>query len=64
MTVIKMKAITEIIFSALKMEAACSSETLVSTYESTRRHNPEERRHQQACSLFSMVAPRGDTTCK
>jgi hypothetical protein len=34
--------------SALKMETACFSETLVSTYESTGRHNPEEqRRHNK-----------------
>jgi hypothetical protein len=29
--------------SALKMEAVCSSETMISTYKSTRRHNPEEQ---------------------
>jgi hypothetical protein len=29
--------------SALKMEAACSSETLVSTYKTTRRYNPEDQ---------------------
>jgi hypothetical protein len=28
------------------MEAVCSSETKVSTYESTRRHNPEEQHRQ------------------
>jgi hypothetical protein len=27
----------------MKMETVCFSETLVSTYKSTRRHNPEER---------------------
>jgi hypothetical protein len=26
----------------MKMEAVCPSETLLSTYESTRRHNPEQ----------------------
>jgi hypothetical protein len=31
--------------SALKMEKVYFSETLVSTYESTRRHNPEEQHH-------------------
>jgi hypothetical protein len=29
--------------SALKMEVVCSSETLVSTYKSTRRYNPEDQ---------------------
>jgi hypothetical protein len=28
--------------SAVKMETVCFSDALVSTYESTRRHNPEE----------------------
>jgi hypothetical protein len=28
------------------MEAVCSSETLVSTCKSTRRHNPEDRQRQ------------------
>jgi hypothetical protein len=28
--------------SALKMEATCSFETLVTTYKTTRRHNPED----------------------
>jgi hypothetical protein len=28
--------------SELKMEAVCSTETLVTTYKSTRRHNPED----------------------
>jgi secreted PhoX family phosphatase len=27
------------------METVCFSETLVSTYESTRHHNPEEHQH-------------------
>jgi hypothetical protein len=31
--------------SSLKMETVRISETLVSTYESTRRHTPEEQRH-------------------
>jgi hypothetical protein len=32
--------------SGLKMEAVCSSEILVSTYESTRRYNPaKQHRH-------------------
>jgi hypothetical protein len=31
--------------SALKMEILCFSKTLASTYESTRRHNPEECRY-------------------
>jgi hypothetical protein len=29
----------------LKTERACFSETSVSTYQSTRRHNPEQHRH-------------------
>jgi hypothetical protein len=29
------------------MEAACSDETLVSTYKSTRRYNPEDQHHCQ-----------------
>jgi hypothetical protein len=29
--------------TALKMETICFLETLVSTYKSTRRHNPEEQ---------------------
>jgi hypothetical protein len=37
---------------AVKMETECFSETLVSTYESTRRHNPEEHRH--ACIFPSI----------
>jgi hypothetical protein len=35
---------------ALKMEAVCFSETLVSTYKSTRRYNPEEQ-HRHLWSL-------------
>jgi hypothetical protein len=31
--------------SGLKMETVCFSETLVFTYESTRRHNPEQHYH-------------------
>jgi hypothetical protein len=31
--------------SALKMETVCSSETLVSTFKSTRRNNPEDQHH-------------------
>jgi hypothetical protein len=31
--------------SALKMETVCFPEMLLSTHESTRRHNPEEHRH-------------------
>jgi hypothetical protein len=30
---------------SIGMETLCFSETLVSTYESTRRHNPEEQNH-------------------
>jgi hypothetical protein len=30
------------LISALKIEAACSSETLVTTYKTARCHNPEE----------------------
>jgi hypothetical protein len=33
--------------SALKKKAVCSSETSVSAYQSTRRHNPKEQhRHE------------------
>jgi hypothetical protein len=32
-------------FGGMKMETVCFSETLVSTYESTRRHNPEQQHH-------------------
>jgi hypothetical protein len=34
---------------ALKMETICVSETLISTHESTRHHNPEEQHHLQRC---------------
>jgi hypothetical protein len=34
------------------METVCFSETLVSTYESTRRNNPEEQ-HRQVLICFS-----------
>jgi hypothetical protein len=30
-------------YRALKMEAVCSSETLLSTYKSTRRYNPKDQ---------------------
>jgi hypothetical protein len=36
--------------SALKMETVCSSETLISTRESTQRHNPEEQHPVELCS--------------
>jgi hypothetical protein len=36
----------------LKMEALCSSETLVSTYKSTRSYNPEQQ-HRQVITLKS-----------
>jgi hypothetical protein len=36
--------------SALKMETVRFSETLVSTYESTRRYNPEQHRHASELS--------------
>jgi hypothetical protein len=32
--------------SALKMETMCSSETLISTYVTTRRQNPKQDQHQ------------------
>jgi hypothetical protein len=32
--------------SNLKMETACFSETLASTYDSKRRQNPKEQQHQ------------------
>jgi hypothetical protein len=34
---------TKVPYLALKMETICFSETLISTYESTRRHNPKEQ---------------------
>jgi hypothetical protein len=34
--------ITMFFFWTVKMESVCLSETLVSTYEPTRRQNPEE----------------------
>jgi hypothetical protein len=33
----------DLLRSALKMEAVCSSETSVSTYKSTRRYNPQDQ---------------------
>jgi hypothetical protein len=33
----------------LRMETVCFSETLISTYESTRRHNPEDEHCQSSC---------------
>jgi hypothetical protein len=33
----------EVLNSSLKMEAVYSSETLISTYKSTRRYNPEDQ---------------------
>jgi hypothetical protein len=39
--------------SVLKMEAVCSSETLVSTYKSTRRYNPED---QHGSVSYTVVA--------
>jgi hypothetical protein len=34
--------LAQLIFSAMKMEAICSSETLVATQRTTRRYNPED----------------------
>jgi hypothetical protein len=34
-----------VVAAALNMKRECFSETLVSIYESTRRHNPEQHRH-------------------
>jgi hypothetical protein len=31
------------LYSAMKMEAVCSSETLISTYKSTRLYGPEDQ---------------------
>jgi hypothetical protein len=39
------------------MEAACSSETLVSTYKTTRRYNPEDQ--HQYLEAFYMVSFNG-----
>jgi hypothetical protein len=37
------------LLSALKMEAVCSSETLVPTYKSTRRYNRDDRHLKWNC---------------
>jgi hypothetical protein len=42
--------LAEIIFSTLKMEAICSSETSVATQQTTRRHIPEDDTlHKHRC---------------
>jgi hypothetical protein len=42
--------LSEIIFSTLKMEAICSSETSVATQQTTRRHIPEDNiLHNHRC---------------
>jgi hypothetical protein len=38
----------------MKIETVCFSETLVSTCESTRRHNPEQQ-HRQVMLLFHRI---------
>jgi hypothetical protein len=38
------------------MEAVCSSETLISIYESTRRHNPEDQ-HQHLHRRENLESP-------
>jgi hypothetical protein len=43
------------ILLALKMEAVCSSETLVSTDKSTWRHNPENYRHTRNYGFNTQV---------
>jgi hypothetical protein len=40
--------------SSLKMEAGCFSKTLVSTYKSTRRHNPEEQ-HRTGLDVVHLI---------
>jgi hypothetical protein len=35
--------------SGIKMEAACSSKTLISTYKSTQHHNPENQHWDLYC---------------
>jgi hypothetical protein len=39
--------------SALKMEAVFSSKTLVSTFKSTRRYNPEDQNRQFYCDFVA-----------
>jgi hypothetical protein len=41
------------ILSGLRMEAVCSSETLVSTYKFTRRYNPEDKYGHEFFSCIS-----------
>jgi hypothetical protein len=41
--------------SALKMETACISETLASTYQSTRNHNPERHIGLQFLGLDQQI---------
>jgi hypothetical protein len=51
---------TEPIFSTLKMEAICSSETSVETKRTTRRHIPEDyTRHNHRCENLKSYTVEG-----
>jgi hypothetical protein len=45
----------------LKMETVCSSQTLVSTFKSTRRHNPEDKHFKGCENLKSQCINYGNT---
>jgi hypothetical protein len=44
--------------SALKIEAVCSTKTLVSAYQFTRRYKPEDQHQQQWIDTAQMKFPR------
>jgi hypothetical protein len=48
--------VSYVTITALKMETICFSETMVPTYESTRRHNPEEE-HRQLVRRENLKSP-------
>jgi hypothetical protein len=55
LTVMKMLMLVFWVVAALKVEAVCSSETLVSIYKSTWYYYPEDH-HQSLCSFsLSMI---------
>jgi hypothetical protein len=41
--------------AALKMEAVCTSETLISSYKSTRRYNPEDQHREKAIIIIIII---------